>query len=266
MGKRPDFAVSNRSVTNAARQPDGVSSTSGSTESEGITWAKLISAETLEDEVKSLQKQISETVNTPAKFKGGGFKASRKQFSELALLFAIVAKYDGEVRWKEKASGMRDLMGRAGHNCKVGTDASFSEAKLRKEDLELLVQGGNVSVPDGESEANWEKISDRAPLMQRLEQAQQQGIAPWTANSGEFSRKSADILHEAELIAAFAEAIQQPGYEFADDESYLAFARQMQDAAREVVGAVKGKNYEAARAASGNIEKSCSGCHEGFRS
>jgi hypothetical protein len=226
----------------------------------------LISAETIEDEVKNLQKLVSEHVTTPAKFKGGGFKEGRKQFTELALLFAIISQYDGDVRWKDRAGGIRDLMARAGFNCKVGTDASYNEAKLRKEDLEQLVQGGGASAGEANPDAKWDKIADRPPLMQRMEECQQLHIAPATANSGEFSKNADVVLREAELLAAIAEAIQQEGFEFADDETYLEYAKQMRDAASEIVGAVKGKNCDAARAASGNIEKACTGCHEGFRS
>ena len=264
VGKRPDYGAENVATSGPAA-PLAESISTGATLGE-FGWSKLISAETIEDEVKLLQKLVSENVTTPAKFKGGGFKAGRTQFTELALLFAIIAQYDGDVRWKEKGAAVRDLMARAGQNCKVGTDASFSEAKLRKEDLEQLVQGGGINAGNGEADAKWEKIADRPPLMQRLEQAQQQGIAVWTANSSEFSKNSAGLLHEAELVAAIAHSIQQEGYEFADDETYQGFARQMQSAALDVIGAVKGKNYQAARAASGNIEKACSACHEGYRS
>jgi hypothetical protein len=264
VGKRPDYDALNAPVANTAKPP--TESIATQTDAGEAGWSKVISAETLEDEVKSLQKQVSENVTTPAKFKGGGFKEGRKQFTELALLFAIIAQYDGDVRWKDKAAGVRDLMARAGQNCKVGTDASFTEAKLRKDDLEQLIQGASISASNGDADAKWDKIADRPPLMQRLEQAQQQGIAPWTANPGEFNKNASALLHEAELVAAISQSIQQPGYEFADDETYQGFARQMRSAASDVISAVKAKNYEAARAASGNIEKACSACHEGFRS
>ncbi len=266
IGKRPNYpAVSSRDS-----HPVGPSTTEGSDLPAAATgefaWSKLISPETIEDEIKSLQKQVSENVTTPANFKGGGFKAGRRHFTELALLFAIIAQYDGQVRWKDKSGGIRDLMGRAGQNCAVGTDASYNEARLRKEDLEQLVQGALTSAPAADPDARWDKIADRAPLMQRIEQAQQQGVAPWTANPGEFSKNASALLREAELISAVAETIQREGYSDSDDETYLGFARKMRDAAMEVAAAVRGKNYDAARAASGNIEKACSGCHEQFRS
>jgi hypothetical protein len=267
IGNRPEFAKGGSVVVKGSPPPasSGGGDVPAATAGSG-TWSKLISAETLEDEIKSLQKQVSENVTTPAKFKGGGFKDGRRHFSELALLFGIIAEYDGEVRWKAQAGGIRDLMSRIGHNCKVGTDASYSEAKLRKEDLEQLVQGGTIKVPEGDPDAKWEKVADRPPLMQRMEQAQQQGVALYTASASEFNKNADKLLREAQLLAAIGEVIQKEGFEFADDETYLGHARQMHDKAVEVIEAVKGKNYEAARAASGQIDKACSSCHEGFRS
>lgn len=268
VGERPDYGSAPAVATSSGNNTPSPGSSGGETPaaSGGGAWSKLVSRETIEDEIKSLQKQVSENVTTPAKFKGGGFKLGRKHFTELAMLFAIISQYDGEVRWKDKAGGIRDLMARAGYNCKVGTDASYNEAKLRKDDLEQLVQGGTLNAGEANPDAKWDKIADRPPLMQRLEELQQQGIAPRTANSGEFSKNADVLLREAELLAAIAEAIQQEGFEFADDDSYLEYARAMRDAAVEVAEAVKTKNYDSARAASGNIEKACTGCHEGFRS
>lgn len=232
-----------------------------------FTWSKLIEPDTVEDEIKTLQKQFSETVTTPAPFKGGGAKIARRQLTELAVLFAIIAEYDGDIRWKKDAVNMRELTGRTGMNCKVGTDASFNEAKLRKEELETLVRGGAApSVAGADPKAAWEKIAGRPPLMQRLEALQQQGIAVYTANAGDFAKNQDKALKEAELIAAIAEVIQRPGFEFTDDDQYLNFAKAMRDAALTVVEAAKSKNYDAARAASGKIDKACSQCHEGYRS
>jgi hypothetical protein len=266
VGERPNYSAAAKLPERVPLTPAASGRGSDAPAADGSHWSKWISAETLEDEVKALQLKISENVTTPAKFKGGGFKDGRRHFTELALLFAIISQYDGDVRWKSNAGGVRDLMARAGFNCKVGTDASYNEAKLRKDDLEQLVRGGSISAPDANPDAKWDKIADRPPLMQRLEEAQQQRIAPATANTGEFSKHADVVLREAELLAAIGEAISQEGFEFSDDETYVGYAHQMRDAALEIVGAVKGKDYESARAASGKIEKACSGCHEDYRS
>jgi cytochrome c556 len=268
IGQRPSAGGHSASPAVAA----GSGTTSGGDNapaaSEGGTfaWSNLISSDTIEAEVKLLQKDVSDTVQTPAQFKGGGYKDGRRQFTELAMLLAIIAEYDGDVRWKQSASGMRDLVGRAGMNCKVGTDASFNEAKLRKEDLEKLVRGEAPQVERGEPKTKWDKVAGRPPLMQRLEKAQQQGVAVWTADQGEFKKNAEKLEREAEILAAIAEVIQREGFEFSDDADYLGYAKQMRDAAKTVAEAARNKNYDQARKASGDISKACSSCHEGYRS
>jgi hypothetical protein len=219
----------------------------------------------VEDEIKSQQLKLGETVQTASKFKGGDYQRARMHFSMLATMFAIDAQYDGTLRWQREASGLRDLMARAGFNCKVGTDASYKEAKTRWEDLQSLVRGASTQSSSAQAETSWSKVADRAPLMKRLEQAQQQGLTPWTANAGEFSRRADNLSHEAQLIAAIAEVIMREGYEFADDETYRGFAQAMQAQALAVRDAVEHKNHEQARKAVGEISKACSNCHEGFR-
>jgi hypothetical protein len=265
VGERP--AAGGQVATAAAAGGGAMAEGDGAPAGGVFPWSKLIGAEELEDEIKTLQKELSAGVTLPNPFKGGGYKTTRRQLTELALLFGIIAEYDGDVRWKKDSPSMRELMARTGFNCKVGTDGSFNEAKLRRDELETLVRGGSApSVPGVESKAVWDKVIGRPPLMQRLETAQQQGLAIWTANAGDFSKNQDKVLKEAELISAIAEVIQRPGFEFADDETYLGFAKQMRDAAMTIVEAAKSKNYDAARAASGKIDKACSQCHEGYRS
>ncbi len=115
-------------------------------------------------------------------------------------------------------------------------------------------------------QAKWDKVANRPPLMQRFEMCQQQAVAVWTADQGEFRKNADKLAHEAEILAALAEVIQREGFEFFDDETYLGFARQMRDGAKAVATAAKDKNYEQARKAAGDISKACSSCHESYRS
>jgi cytochrome c556 len=263
VGKRPEEGVASSVSPGATNTDNGEG---GDKVAGGKNWSALISAEALEDEIKSVQRDIAKTLTTPVKFKGGGNKLARKQFSELAVLFAIVAEYDGDVRWKKQAPGLRDSFARAGYNCKVGTDGAYKEAKARATELADMVRGENPKVSDAERLAKWDKVSGRPPLMQRMEDAQQRGVAIFTANASEFSRNGEKLVHEAMLLSALALTIQQPGYEFADDITYLGYARELQASALAVITAVKSKNYEAARAAAGKMSKACSDCHDGYRS
>jgi len=248
-------------MTAAATESGSESASGGSAEK----WQQIISATTIQDEIKRLNNQLAETVQNVRKFNGGGFEEARRDFTELALLFQIVAKYDGDVRWKEFAYSARDGFARAGFNAKVGTDNSFNEAKARAQDLQELVRGGSIAEKDADEKATWEEIADRPPLMQRLEIAQHERLKKLTASEGEFRGNVEEILHEAEIVSAIAKAIKQEGFEYWDDEDYLAYCDQMQKAAMDLVKAVKNGDAKAGRLAAGEIDKACSSCHESYR-
>jgi cytochrome c556 len=231
----------------------------------GGAWSNLIAAEVVEDEIKLQQLKLGETLKSASKFKERDHVKARLHLSLLATMFGIDAAYDGSMRWKREASGLRDVTARAGFNCKVGTDASFKEAKARWEDLQTLIRGGSVSTPNATEDWQWSQISERSLLMKRLDQAHEKGLVPGSANAAEFSRQLQSLSHEAQIIAALAEIIEKTGYEFADDETYRGYAESMKTEALAVRDAVEQKNYEEARRAVGEISKSCSKCHEGFR-
>jgi hypothetical protein len=219
----------------------------------------------IEDEIKTQQRKLSASVESATAFKGGTYRDARSTLALLATLFAVDAQFDEKMRWQPLAATMRDSTARAGFNCKVATDASYREARKVAEDLENLVRGGSAPASETTAEAGWEKIADRSQLMKRLEESQQQALAPWTASAGEFARHAVNLAHEAQLVAALAEVIQQPGYELADDETYREYAQAMQAQALAVREAVEQKNYAAARQAAGEVSKACAACHEGYR-
>ncbi|PQO38570.1 cytochrome c [Blastopirellula marina] len=231
-------------------------------------WAKIISPTTIQDEVKRLNSQLLDTVQNVRKFNGGGFEDARRDYTELAMLFAIISQYNGDVRWKDDALVGRDKFARAGFNSKVGTDNSFKEAKDRSRDLEELVRGTSLPPLDGpepDPQATWDAIADRPPLMQRLEIGFDNRLKKMTANESEFQSNTEDILHEAEIIAAISHAMQKEGFEYHDDEDYVNYCQQMQNAALAVVQAVKDNNADAARKAAGDVGQACSACHESYR-
>jgi cytochrome c556 len=264
VGERPNFgSLAPRGVTGGPTPPGG-----GTPASTGgvFGWSGIISATTVEDEIKAIKMQVDEVVTTPGPFKGGGFRKARKQFSTLAVMFAIAGEYDGDIRWKENAPGLRDAFARAGFNCKVGTDGSYNEAKLRRDDLEGLIRGQKVDVKDAETKATWDKVSNRSPIMQRMEEGFQKRLKPWLANAGEFKNNSEKVYHEAQVLAALAETIQREGYEYWDDEDYAGYAKTMEQAAIDIAEAVKLNSYDNANKAASEISKACSECHEGYRS
>lgn len=266
-GERPDFTKKPGSVGGASGADGGGSAGGGEAAAggDGFGWSKLISPDTLESEIKTSATAIAELVKTPGKFKSNDYKPARKHYSVVAVMFGVIARYDGDVRWKDKAAGLRDGMAKAGVNCKVGTDQSFNEAKTRAEDLSGLVSGGKVSVPDSTDEPEWSAVADRPPLMQRMETAGHEHLKPWLANKGEFTAKKDQILREAEILAVMAHVIKDPSFEYADDGGYQEYADNLEKGCIEIIEACKAGDFDRASAGASAVTKACADCHSGFR-
>ncbi len=274
-GTRPDFGLGGKgsAVAGPSSNPGGATTPNSGAPSDtadaggAMSWSKLVTSDVLQDEIKSYQAAVQTDVKNPSEFKGNLFKHARDDFSMLALAFAVIVEYDGDVRWKAQALAARDLFGRASMNCKVATDQSFNEARTQAENLAALIRGDSIQAPAGaDAKAAWAKVvANRPPLMHRLDAANNK-ISAATANPADFAKNLEAIDHEAQIMAIIAEAIQRDGYEFTDDNSYKGFAREMEKQALAVSAAAKSKNADQARLAAGAINKACSNCHGGFRS
>ena len=268
VGQRP----ANLSQAVAAATTSGAPSVSpspagGSAGVAGSGWGALISATTIEDEVKTLKLSVDQSITTPSDFAGKGHKTTRRDLSMLAMLFGIAGEYEGDVRWKKDAPAARDAFGRTAANAKVGTAQVFQEAKVRKEELQDLVGGGNpYSDKEAEAKANWKDVCNRAPLMQHLESIWEPRLKPLLADGAKFTANGPKLQHDAEIIAAMGEVLSKEGMADADSDEYKAFCAKLRDGAKAIIEGVKLKNFDAAARGSALINKACTDCHENYRS
>ena len=265
-GTRPDYGAAKQLVVAAAGGTTAAAAASAGAAG-GMKWSALVSADTLADEVKEMKDMLSAACAKLSDFKGGGFEDARCGYSSLAMLFGVIAAYDqSDVRWRKDAATARDLFARVGFNCKVGTDQSFAEAKARLEDLTGLLDGNSPEPnPNIEPAELWSQMTGRPPLMTRLEMAQD-AMRPAIASKADFDKLADELLRAAEIVAVIGEVIQQPDFEFHDDDTYKGYAAAMRDAALQVREACLKGDYEAARAAAGKLEQSCDACHGDYRS
>ncbi|HEY2760104.1 MAG TPA: cytochrome c, partial [Pirellulales bacterium] len=237
----------------------------GAADAGAAFWSKLISADTLQDEIKSLGPLLADDVKTQQGFLGGAYKKSRRTLSLLAAAFAIINDYDGDAKWKNQAALARDLFARSGLNCKASTEQTFRDVKQRSEDLATMLRGESIEGPKADVTNDWGKVADLLPLMSRLELAQHDRIAPWTSNGSDFKKNAGALAHESEIVAALAEVISRPGMENADDEKFHSYAKALQKSAFDLRQAVSNANYDSARSAAGTLSKACANCHSDFR-
>jgi hypothetical protein len=267
VGDRP--ANLSQPATAVAGNPNPGGSATGSGATGGVPgsgWSGLISATTIEDEVKATKLLVDQHVTTPSDFAGKGYKLARRDFSLLAMLFGIAGEYDADVRWKKDAPAARDVFARTAANAKVGTSQVFQEAKLRRDELTDLVGGASpYGGKEAEAKAAWKDVCNRAPLMQHLEAIWEPRLKPLLADKGQFAANADKIAHDAEVMAAIGAVLAKDGMADADDDEYKAFAAKLRDGAKAIAEGVKLKNFEAASEGSGIISKSCTECHESYR-
>lgn len=261
-GERPNFVASaQRPATAGVSQGDAATASAAGR----FAWSALVSEETLTDEIKDMKAVLVGTVASQSDFKGGGYDKAREAFSAVALAFGVIAAYDQEIRWKKDAETVRDLFARVGSNCKVGTDQSFNESKLRVADLESLLDGiAPTARADREEDFRWSQVAGRPALMSRLESADAT-LAAASGSKADFDKAVDRVVRDAEIVAVIGEAIQKADYEYFDDDTYRGYASAMRDAALRVRNAAQKKDYETARAALGELKKSCDTCHGDYR-
>jgi len=183
------------------------------------------------------------------------------------MLFGIAGEFDADVRWKKDAPAAREAFARTAANAKVGTQQVWQEAKLRKEELGDLINGGTpFAGKEAEAKAAWKDVAGRAPLMQYIEQVWDPRLKPALADKNQFAASADKVLHDAEMFAAIAEVLSKDGMPDAEAVEYKAFCAKLRDAATTIREAVKAKNYDQAAGASAAIGKACTECHENYRS
>jgi hypothetical protein len=259
VGKRPPLGGTVAPPKTPGKKPTGDPPAASS-----YAWSKIISRDALETEIKRYNQLVQKNVTTPGKYRSGGYKEGRVQFSTLAIAFGVVAEYDGEPswRWKKHAPGMRDALAKAGKNSKVGSEAAYKEAKLRKFDLEDMIRGGSVDLVGSPGSVDWSDVTDRSPLMKRLDLAFDKRLKPWLSSPAQFKQNRAAAKHEAEIVAMLAEVMTRKAMDDYEEEDYAEWARTMKQAARTIAEA---STYEEASRVAGTISKSCSACHEVYK-
>jgi hypothetical protein len=228
-------------------------------------WSRVVAGDTLATEVKRIGTNLAEPLASPAAFKSGGNKACRGEFAVLAVLFAVIEQYDGDVRWQREAGALREASSRVSDSCRTASDQSYAAAVRVRDDLDDLIRGERPASDPARPLEKWSQLSDRKLLMRRMEQAMQNGVNPCLADAKALAKSAADMHHEAELLALLANVIDREAFDYWDDETFRGYSHDLGSAASELARAGADGNYEAARAAAGAITNACAACHDGYR-
>lgn len=226
-------------------------------------WDDLIAGEELETEVKALVNSINANIRSAGAYRSRGYKKVRSDLTTATILFGVIAQYKGEVRWKDRAAGMRNNLAKAAEDAK--TSDQYDGVKIRFQSLEDLVRGSQIDVAEAPAEVSFGTLIELGEVMKRLEMAQKDRLKPNLGSEDSFKSNIEVVLHEASMIAMLAHVIQDKGFDGAAAEDYLGWAKTMEKSAIDIIDACKQGQYQAASKAIGQVTKACSDCHGAYR-
>jgi hypothetical protein len=262
-GPRPEFGKPKAPATptGVTPPPGGGGGTTPVAASDGAGWSQLVSAETLESEIKAQPKAIDAAMKAT-----DPRKSTRMVMTNVSAVFGVIQRYDKDVRWKSEAQPMRDEFAKAAVNLKAFTDSQKRQVAKVQTDLNDLIQGNPPQVsPSLEPDAPWSEIADLVPVMHRFEVGQQERLAKMTNDADAVKRNADAVVKEAEIMAMLARIIQDKSYEYGGDDTYLGFAKALEQQAVEAVAATKRNDGAAASSAVSKMQKACDDCHGAFR-
>ena len=213
-------------------------------------WSELVSAEVLEDEIKDVARDLSRATRSVGTIRRERLDVIRR-YRELAVLFGVIAEYDGDVRWAADAAAVRDALARTALGLEEEAEDGPAAARAMGRAVADIV-GGNAF--DGEvtaTEVSWPDVSGRSALMQRLEMGQQERIGAWTADEVAFRRDRGALAREAAIWSVLAQVIGSAGYDYAEDEEYRSYLAAFAEACRALVEASAANDLEGAQAGGG---------------
>ncbi len=231
----------------------------------GDGWSRRIMPETLEDEIKASMIRLEKVLSSAPRFKSGGFRDAQRLFHLLAVWFAVIEQHDAETRWTGQAASVSQRMAAAARQCAHATDAAYRVAQKGQWELSDLIRGSRRQTTTPNGLPDWESLSPRTALMQRLEEAWQERLRPWLADASQFRGRRGEVMHEAQIASVLARVIQSDGYAYAEEAEYADLAQQLETAARRLTDAARNGDYDEARQAGARMSRTCSQCHDGFR-
>lgn len=232
-------------------------------EKEKTGWSRIISAATLEAEILAHQAELKKATATQQAFQAGGHLQARNSFNALAMLLAIVADYEDEVRFRQSAEIAMPRFRQAALNCKVATQASYREAKERLADLAAITAGEKLAGEAGK--IDWTALADRAPLMRQLEKSHTIIFKDRLKDEQRFAEGRQSIRQQAELIAAVGAILRGTGMPDVGEADYVGYAAALSGFAERLASDAERGNYQQAKKSLGQVQQECSNCHENFR-
>ena len=256
VGKRPDFGAQPQAVVDGKVKSEG---------GENQIWSKLIDEDSLTSEIKRTVNRVAEATTQVGKFKSEGYRGCQQDLQLLAIWLRVVSEFDEEIRWQGDAEQLASYLLTVAAKCEEGDDESLLAAREASEILTEMLRGQLGELPSSELLDAEEESESLNSLMQRMKESAENKIELATASAREFRKGRYEMVHEGQVLAVLAKVMGQESYGYSDEETYLDYAQQLQEAAVELHGAASEGDFLRVQQAGERVNDACVRCHEDYR-
>ena len=231
-----------------------------------ISWDKLITADLLKSEMKSVRNQLQQRLTALNSYNSSTLEIP--VFStDMALMAEIARRHPEDISWKENAKYISALTARmieVTSSANARGRKSFDEVKKAFQSICDILDGNTPpDLPEAE-EADYVDVADMGYLMKRL-QLTRDWMQNNVGNEDNFAENQEAAQREAAVLAAFAQVFVAEGYGYADDEEFAAHSFQMRDAATGMLNAASAKNFTEFDLLRSKATQKCDECHRTYR-
>jgi len=232
-----------------------------------VSWEKVIPAERVKGEMKSIRLQLQKRLTTLASY-NSSYLEIPVFGATLALLAEVARRHPDDIAWKENSRYIRTLGAEMVEVC------SSSSARGRKsydqvngaflKICDILDNNAPAELPEAEEEADLLDVADMGYLMKRLKRGME-----WMQNnagSEDAFKENAELAQrEVSVIATIGQAFADESYGYSDDEEFTGHTFEMRDTATEMSGAVEGGDFGTFDELRSKVDQKCTQCHMTYR-
>jgi Cytochrome C' len=230
------------------------------------SWMAWTSRESLESEVKVELRNLQGLLQKSSEFSASSHRETKHCFARLAMLFAFIADFPEEIRWKSSAAAASHHFHQIFQKLRGGSPADYKLAQEGRDSLRELLDGGSPNFDTIKNRSTQSQcVVERVSVMQKLEALTENSMGGFLSSAREFSKHRKEFTQDAEIVGMLAVLLAFKGVEGTDDSDYLNFVRTFQAEVGELVKIAREGDYEQSRLQLGKVNQVCTTCHEEYR-
>jgi hypothetical protein len=228
------------------------------------SWATLITAATIDEEVKSIRNFLNENVHSVGTFNSSMLMIPPKA-AALGAVAVIVMEHPESVPWKDDAKYVRDLAK------KMNSSVLQRGAKDQKRIEELydavdatLSRSKPADLEEPPESDSFAEVAEMRLLMMRMEEAEKR-LKTEAGNESTMGEKKAMVAHEASMMAVMAKIVSMPAYGYGDDPKFTGYANEVLKASQDIKTAAESGDFAGYESALTRVSTTCSNCHSDYK-